>query len=170
MACATGVLGSSAMSGAALMLVLGAAVIHATWNALAKRGRDPMAILWWAGAIGSLIMTPFAIYILSRDGFSPRAIPFVVATVILHSVYFFTLARAYQSGDFSLVYPLARGLGVAIVPAGAFFLFDERLSSLGVAGIVLIGTGIFALKCWPGAGRSAGSGARTGVRCSPRPS
>ena len=44
------------MSGAALALVLGAAVIHATWNALAKRGRDPMAILWWAGAIGSLMV------------------------------------------------------------------------------------------------------------------
>jgi len=139
------------MSGAALALVLGAAVIHATWNALAKRGRDPMAILWWAGAIGSLIMTPFAIYILSRDGFSPRAIPFVVATVILHSVYFFTLARAYQSGEFSLVYPLARGLGVAIVPVAAFLLFDERLSSLGITGIVLIGTGIFALNWRPGA-------------------
>jgi len=139
------------MSGAALMLVLGAAVIHATWNALAKRGRDPMAILWWAGAIGSLIMTPFGIYILSRDGVSPSAVPFVVATVILHSVYFFTLARAYQSGEFSLVYPLARGLGVAIVPAAAFLLFDERLSSLGVAGIVLIGTGIFALNWRPGA-------------------
>src|SRR5438445_5890802 len=138
MPCATGVLGSSAMSEAALALVLGAAVIHATWNALAKRGRDPMAILWWAGAIGSLIMTPFAIYILSRDGFSPRALPFVVATVILHSVYFFTLARAYQSGEFSLVYPLARRLGGAIVPAAAFLLFDQRLSSRVVAGIVLV--------------------------------
>src|SRR5207245_9347129 len=91
-----------------------------------------MAILWWAGAIGSLIMTPFALYILSRDGLSPRAIPFVVATVILHSVYFFTLARAYQSGDFSLVYPLARGLGVAIVPVPAFLLSAERLSSLAL--------------------------------------
>src|SRR5947209_1006359 len=151
MACATRVLGWCAMSGAALALVLGAAVIHATWNALAKRGRDPMAILWWAGAIGSLIMTPFALYSLWHGGASPRAVPFVVATVILHSVYFFTLARAYQSGDFSLVYPLARGLGVAIVPVAAFLLFDERLSPLGVTGIVLIGTGIFALNWRPGA-------------------
>src|SRR5438105_4394488 len=131
MPCATGVLGSSAMSGAALALVLGAAVIHATWNALAKRGRDPMAILWWAGAIGSLIMTPFAIYILWHGGASPRAVPFVVATVILHSVYFFTLARAYQSGDFSLLYPLARGLGVASVPAAASLLFAFQLSKAG---------------------------------------
>jgi len=139
------------MTGAALALVLGAAVIHATWNALAKRGRDPMSMLWWAGSLSSLAMAPFAVYVLRRDGFSPRALPFVVATVILHSLYFLSLGKAYQSGEFSLVYPLARGLGVAIVPAGAFVLFAERLSPLGVGGIVLIAAGIFVLHWRPGA-------------------
>ena len=108
------------------MLVLGAAVIHATWNAMAKGARDPMAMLWWAGVLSSLLLAPPALYVLARDGFSPGALPFVVATVILHSVYFFVLGKAYQTGDFSLVYPLARGLGVALVPAGAFSLFHQR--------------------------------------------
>src|SRR2546422_10415246 len=87
MPCATDMLGSSAMSGAALALVLGAAVIHATWNALAKRGRDPMAILWWAGAICSLVLAPFAGYILPRGGASPRAVPFCLATLLPHNRY-----------------------------------------------------------------------------------
>src|SRR3989304_2739539 len=133
------------------MLVLGAAVIHATWNAMAKRARDPMAMLWWAGVLSSLFLAPPALYVLARDGFAPGALPFVVATVILHSVYFFVLGKAYQTGDFSLVYPMARGLGVALVPAGPFHFFDERLSALGILGIALILAGIFALHWRRGA-------------------
>ena len=139
------------MTGAALALVLGAAAIHATWNALAKGARDPMAMLWWAGVLSSLLLAPAALYVLSREGLAPSAVPFVVATVILHSVYFFVLGRAYQTGDFSQVYPMARGLGVALVPAGAFFLFDERLSGLGILGVALILAGIFALHWRRGA-------------------
>ena len=139
------------MTGAALALVLSAAVIHATWNAMAKGAREPMAMLWWAGVLSSIVFAPPSLYILSRDGFSPRALPFVLATVTLHSVYFFSLGKAYQSGDFSVVYPMARGLGVAIVPVGAYYFFDERLSRLGILGIVLIGSGIFALHWRRGA-------------------
>jgi drug/metabolite transporter (DMT)-like permease len=141
------------VTGAALALVLGAAVIHATWNAMAKGARDPLAMLWWAGVLSSLFLAPPALYVLARDGVSPSAIPFVVATVTLHSLYFFVLAKAYQMGDFSLVYPLARGLGVALVPAGAFFFFDERLSALGILGIALILAGILAIHWRRGAWR-----------------
>jgi len=139
------------VTGAALALVLSAAVIHATWNAMAKGAREPMAMLWWAGVVSSLVLAPPSLYVLSRDGLSPGALPFVLATVVLHSVYFVSLGKAYQSGDFSVVYPMARGLGVAIVPVGAYYCFDERLSHLGIAGIVLIGSGIFALHWRRGA-------------------
>src|SRR3970040_714921 len=133
------------------MLVLWAAVIHATWNAMAKRARHPMAMLWWPGVPSSRFLAPPALYVLARDGFSPGALPFVVATVTLHSVYFYVLGKAYQTGDFSLVYPMARGLGVALVPAGALYFFNERLSALGVLGITLILAGIFALHWRRGA-------------------
>jgi drug/metabolite transporter (DMT)-like permease len=139
------------VTGAALALVLSAAVIHATWNAMAKGARDPMAMLWWAGVLSSLALAPPSLYVLARDGFSPRALPFVVATVILHSMYFFSLGKAYQTGDFSVVYPMARGMGVALVPVGAYYFFDERLSRIGILGIALIAAGIFALHWRRGA-------------------
>lgn len=139
------------MTGAALALVLSAAVIHATWNAMAKGARDPMAMLWWAGVLSSLALAPPSLYVLARDGFSPRALPFVVATVLLHSMYFFSLGKAYQTGDFSVVYPMARGMGVALVPVGAYYFFDERLSRIGILGIALIAAGIFALHWRRGA-------------------
>ena len=141
------------MTTAALLLVLGAAVIHAAWNALAKRAGDPIAFLWSIGLVGSLLYTPGALYVL-RDGFGRAALPFVIATVLLHAIYFFALGRAYHLGDLSLVYPVARGTGVALVPMLAFAVFDERLSPLGATGIALVVMGIFSLH-WPHAPRRA---------------
>ena len=116
------------MSSTALVLVIGAALMHAGWNALAKRAGDPLAFLWWAGALGTLLYLPGGLYVLWDRGFRAAALPFVIATVLLHALYFFSLGRAYRSGDLSIVYPIARGTGVALVPIAALVLFDERLS------------------------------------------
>jgi drug/metabolite transporter (DMT)-like permease len=142
------------VSTAALLLVFGAAILHAAWNALAKRAADPLAFLWAASSLGALLYVPGAVWVLSHTRPSWAAAPFVVATVVLHAVYFFTLGRAYRSGEYSLVYPVARGLGVALVPIAALVLFDERLSALGAAGVGLVVVGIFSLHWRPGLGRA----------------
>jgi len=129
----------------ALGLVIGAAVIHAGWNALAKRASDPLAFLWCAGALGTVLYLPGVLYVLAPAGFPRPAVPFVIATILLHSVYFWTLARAYHSGDLSVVYPIARGLGVVLVPVLAYAIFDVRLSPAGLLGITLVVLGVFAL-------------------------
>jgi drug/metabolite transporter (DMT)-like permease len=129
----------------ALALVISAAVIHAGWNALAKRAGDPLGFLWCAGGVGTLLYLPGVLYVLVRSGFPLAALPFVIATTILHSAYFFSLGRAYHSGDLSVVYPIARGLGVVLVPVLAFAILDERLSPAGVLGVGLVVLGIFAL-------------------------
>ena len=133
------------VTAAALLLVLGAAVLHAGWNALTKRAGDPVVFLWWVGLVASALYTPIALAVLARHGFSAAAVPFVIGTIVLHALYFFTLGRAYATGDFSLVYPIARGFGVALVPLAALALFDERLSPLGTLGIALVASGIFLL-------------------------
>jgi len=66
----------------------------------------------------------------------------VLTTVLIHAVYFYALGRAYAAGDLSLVYPVARGLGVALVPLLAFLFLDERLSRVGALGIALVVAGI----------------------------
>ena len=110
------------MSGRALVLVLAAAVAHAAWNALAKRAHDPLAFLWSSVTLASLGLMPLGIWALSHEGWAPGGALFVLATVGIHAVYFFALGRAYGAGDLSLVYPVARGLGVAVVPVLAFAL------------------------------------------------
>jgi len=151
------------VTAAALLLVVGAAVLHAGWNALAKRGGDPVVFLWCVGVVASALYTPLALAVLWRDGFHSAAVPFVIGTVVIHAFYFFTLGRAYGAGDFSLVYPIARGLGVALVPVAALALFDERLSPLGTLGIALVAGGIFFLHWRRGAWtRAALGGSGTG--------
>lgn len=139
------------MTAGALALVLCAAVLHAGWNALAKRAADPVIFLWSATACGTALLLPFGAWTLARTGFPAAAAPFVAGTIALHAFYFYALGRAYGSGAYSLVYPVARGLGVALVPVLALPLFGERLSPLGTAGVALVVTGIVALHSTPAA-------------------
>jgi drug/metabolite transporter (DMT)-like permease len=133
------------MTAGALALVVAAAVLHAGWNALAKRARDPIAFLALASCVAWPVLLPFGAWMLLSDGLPARAVPFVVGTIVLHVVYFLALGQAYATGAYSIVYPIARGLGVALVPAGAFALFDERLSPLGAVGIGLVIAGVVTL-------------------------
>jgi drug/metabolite transporter (DMT)-like permease len=148
------------MTGAALALVLGAALLHSVWNALAKRALDQLAFLWSSVSLATLLLGPLALWPLRAHGFPLTALPFVGATTLLHACYFFALARAYRAGEFSLVYPIARGLGVALVPLLALPLFDERLSPLGTAGVVLVVFGIVGLHLTPRAVSAAASASR----------
>lgn len=143
------------MSLGALVLVVCAAALHAGWNALAKRGGDQIVFLWLATIASTVAVTPLGIWQLSQDGFASAAVPFILATIVVHALYFYALGRAYASGAYSLVYPVARGLGVALVPVLALVVFDERLSPAGTLGIALVVAGIAALHLLPG--RPAGA-------------
>jgi drug/metabolite transporter (DMT)-like permease len=133
------------MTAGALALVLTAAVLHAGWNALAKRGTDPLAFLALCSCVAAPILLPLAVPLLWRDGVPARAMPFVLGTIALHVLYFYALGRAYSTGAYSIVYPIARGLGVALVPVGAYVLLDEQLSTSGIAGIALVVAGVATL-------------------------
>jgi drug/metabolite transporter (DMT)-like permease len=145
------------MSGRALALVLGAAAIHAAWNALTKKAHHPIAFLWSSVVIATAALGPFGLRYLPERGIPDAAVPFVIATTLIHAVYFYALARAYGSGgDLSLVYPIARGLGVALVPLVAFAVLDERPSPLGVVGVALVVVGIAAISIPRGEGEVRG--------------
>jgi drug/metabolite transporter (DMT)-like permease len=145
----------------ALTLVSVAAVLHATWNALTKRAEDGFLFLWSSMALSGVAFLPLAARFDLGAALSPRALPLVIATSVLHAAYFVVLSRAYRFGAFSLVYPVARGLGVALVPVAAFLLFDERMSGLGIGGVLLVGAGI-AFTGWSASGAETGAGAGAG--------
>ena len=136
------------MSGAALALVLTAAVSHAFWNALTKRARDPLVFVWSSVSLATAVLFVPSLTLVRVDELRAGA-PFIAATIALHAFYFYALSSSYGAGDFSRVYPIARGLGVALVPIAAYGLFGERLSPLGVLGIALVLTGIVAINLLP---------------------
>lgn len=124
----------------ALLLVLGAALAHATWNLLLKRSGRPLIYTWNITVAGTIVTLPVALVVLADSSISLIGWGFFLGTSIIHAFYFILLALAYEHGDMSIVYPLARGMGVALTPIGAVLILGEHITlpqGLGIAGIVL---------------------------------
>ena len=145
----------------ALVLVLAAAVFHATWNLLAKRvGAGGAVFVWLFGAFSVLIYAPLAlgVILLQVPHLGVAQLVFMFGSGALHLGYFVVLQRGYAVGDLSLVYPLARGTGPLLATVGAVVLLGERPGVVAVCGILLITLGVFLLTREPGGFRGAGLG------------
>jgi len=130
------------MSLIAVGMVLGAAVVHAIWNALAKRSDDALAYFWLISAAALAIYAlPFA-FLATEEPFRWDWLRFAVASALLHVAYFVALARAYERADLSFVYPVARGTGLLLVPVLAVPLFGDRPTAIAWGGIALVAAGI----------------------------
>ena len=132
------------MSSVALALVLLAAVIHPTWNLLAKRATDgdAIAFVWLTSALSTAFYVPFVVALVLvghvRLPGGPVYFAMIVGTGVLHVIYFALLQRGYRASEFTLVYPLARGSAPIFAASVAIALFDERLDLVQCAGIVLV--------------------------------
>ncbi len=135
------------MTSFALMLVLIAAVAHATWNLLAKRVCGGTAFIWLFGTLSAVIYLPLAIWIYCTQHpyFGPQQLLFILGSATLHAVYFILLDKGYKVGDLSVIYPLARGTGPLLSTLAAIFLLGEHPTPIALAGAVLIGLGIVAI-------------------------
>ena len=144
------------MSPAVLLLVLGSAVVHATWNLWIKQlgpGVRSAPLLWLLTAVSAVAYAPFALAVVGATGWRPDAgsLPFILGSGFIHVGYFVLLLRGYRAADLSLVYPVARGTGPLLAAAGAVLVFAERPTPLSVAGALLIAVGVLIVT-----GRPAG--------------
>lgn len=133
------------MSGSVLGIVLVAAFLHAFWNYLTKKSRNKIAFIWWAILFSVILFFPMFLYYWPAVTISSAGWSCIVATGILHAFYFWFMGGAYERGDLSLVYPLARGSGPLLVPILAVLLLNEQLSISGVLGITFVIVGIFSI-------------------------
>ncbi len=133
------------MTALATLLVLGSALMHATWNLLAKRSSHPLAFLWLVNLASLILFTPVFVWGFLEHGLPAVALPFVVATGVLHILYVAFLSQAYRYGALSIAYPISRGTGVALVPLIAIPLLGEETSPGGLFGIGLVLLGIVGL-------------------------
>ena len=147
------------MTGLALLLILAAAFIHASWNFLLKRSGGGNAFVWLFGTLSALIYAPIAAGIIwwQQIHFGWQQYGFMAASAALHTVYYMLLDRGYRSGDFSLVYPIARGTGPLITMLAAVLLLQEQPGPVAVSGALLIGLGAFLLTGDPRRLRESGN-------------
>jgi uncharacterized membrane protein len=138
------------VSGGAVALALGAAVLHAGWNVLLAGSRDTGAATAGVLIFGVALL---AVPALVTGGVSAEAIPFIAASAALELVYFVLLARAYAGGELSVVYPIARGSApVVVLVFGAIALRESVpfAAAVGVltiaAGVLLVGLGAFPFR------------------------
>jgi drug/metabolite transporter (DMT)-like permease len=156
------------MSPLAMVLVLSAAVLHATWNLSAKRaaGGDSVAFVWLMSLVSTALALPFGLasWVIDPPPLGALSWVAVLASGAVHGMYFLLLQHGYRHGDLSVVYPVARGTGPLFAVVAAVVLLGERPGVTGSIGIAAILAGIVLvsglLAAWVGGrkDRSAGAG------------
>lgn len=142
------------------LVVLCAAALHALWNMAAKQAAGNLGALWLGVCLGGVLSWPWAFWAQSTQPLTRTGLYYILATGFIHAWYFGFLGRAYALGDISLVYPVARGMGVAGTAVLAYCVLQEPLSCLGGSGIGAICLGTVLLG-W-GAQRQASHAAAYG--------
>ena len=125
-----------------MALVLGAAVLHATWNAIVKGTRARALVL---AAVAATNGTVGLGLLLWAETPAPASWPYIIASSLTHYGYYYFLALAYKWGDLSRVYPISRGIAPLLVSLGALIFAGEMLSTGSWAGVALVSAGVCLL-------------------------
>jgi drug/metabolite transporter (DMT)-like permease len=122
--------------------VMCAAVLHASWNAALRGGRDR---LWSMTLMMIAIAIVSAIALLFVPWPNIASWPYVIASAIIHSGYNLSLVRTYRSGDLGQTYPISRGTSPVLVALGAAVFAHESITVISSIGIALVSGGILSL-------------------------
>ena len=138
----------------ATVLALASAGLHAVWNLVAKRSADPFLALWGqffvAAVIGGLLLAV-------TGGVPAAGWGWAAATGAVHVPYLVALAWAYDRGDFSVAYPLARGGGALLAGIGGIVLLGDEVSVWTMAAVLIVvgGMALLAAGARPAGVRAA---------------
>lgn len=143
------------MSPFVIAIILSAAILHAVWNAIVKTAGDRTTTLGLV-AFGHVIPASVMILVLPFPG--GESFVYILLSTVVHFGYYYMLGKAYQHGDLSVVYPIARGIVPALVALWAFLLVDEVLPLQAWVGIGLIAVGI-QLSSWSSLRQGVGGAA-----------
>jgi drug/metabolite transporter (DMT)-like permease len=128
------------------MLILVAALAHATWNLFSKQASITGAVffVWLVSAAATALYAPVVLVavLLQRPHLSGMSWLFMAGTGVLQTGYFLFLQTGYRLGDLSLVYPIGRGTGALLAALAGILLLGERPGPVGITGIGCIVAGI----------------------------
>ncbi len=130
-----------------IALVLGAAILHASWNAMLRGRSDQL----WSVTVMSFAATAIAIpAVLLLPLPASASWPFLGLSGVLQVAYSAFLVFAYRHADLGQDYPRVRGTVPLLVTVGAAIFAGERLSAPALSGIVLVSLGIMSLALGKG--------------------
>ena len=130
-----------------LVLVLTAAVLHASWNLLAKKTKGKTPFIWLQYVVSNILYWPF-LFFQTNHGASVYSLPlllFSFSSALLHLGYFIVLQKGYRSADLSVVYPLARGSAPLVSFIAAILFLHEPLKLSSVIGLFLVIGGVLII-------------------------
>jgi drug/metabolite transporter (DMT)-like permease len=127
----------------ALLLALAAAFVHAFWNLLLARARDPEAATAVALVVAVIVFAPVSLF---AWGLEREVWPYLVVTSCLQLLYFSLLITAYRKAEVSVVYPVARGVAPTFVLLAGIVVLGYSTSWAQAAGVVLVGLGVLAIR------------------------
>ncbi len=131
-----------ALTGPIVLAVLCGALLHASWNALIKSGRDKQLDTALIHSLGFFVALP----LLWHAGLpNAAAWPYIAASTVIHLGYYIALAGAYRHGDLGLTYPVMRGCAPLLVALGSVAFIGERLSVSAWIGVAVICAGVLVL-------------------------
>ena len=140
------------MSAAALALVFTAALLHALWNVVAKKTGGDARFALMAAALLVVVWAPLGVWFgwheVPRWGATEWAV--LLASALVHVVYFTTLLRGYRLADLTVVYPVARGTGPLLASLGALLWLGESMSLVAACGVAGVAVGVFFIAGGPG--------------------
>ncbi len=130
------------MSTEVALVVLFAALLHATWNTLVKAAGDKLALTVQV-CLAAGVISILAVTVLPAP--APQSWPYLAASVVIHIVYYALVGLSYHRTDLSVAYPLMRGLPPLGTTALAVLLMGETVSLIGLLGVLLVSGGLLML-------------------------
>jgi len=123
--------------------VILAAVLHAVWNAMVKNEKDKY--LGIAGIVFGRVPASIVIIFFAPIP-SAESIPYIILSAILHNGYQWFLLSAYKFGDYTKVYPIARGTAPILISIVSLIFLGVVLSNFELLGIFVVCLGILSLS------------------------
>ena len=135
----------------AIALVLVAALLHASWNLVAKKSGGGAHFVLIGAVMITVLWAPLGLTLAwpAVPHWSALQWGVVLASGIMHLLYFSTLLAGYRAADLTIVYPVARGTGPLVSSMGAVLLLGESLGASGFAGVLAITGGVFLIAGGP---------------------
>lgn len=134
------------MTSLAIILVLASSFLHVLRDFLTKRSEDKQIFIFWVTLVSLMYIFPIVAWLVWKDGLPGLTGVFIAMGVsAVHLFYWIFYTKAYDSGDLSYVYPIVRSSPALVLVFAVIFL-GEKVSVMGVFGIILITLGIIFIN------------------------